>query len=321
MTCAALRRPASTPRESLPALHLAPASPPHQQPFGFLGALPAREARRRERAHQPHLRGRTPPAGTAQLVLPFQRRKPGSLLTPELAEAMESALGEARRYREGSPRQRAAEATLLHLLEPFLRAEVRRAWVVHERTHLSREDLLQEARVRAQKLWRGFKGGWAGPGRTLYPAYVAKAVSQHLGNVLADGKLVAPTQWARKLASRARKRVERGATYEEALAAEKADGATSLALQQGASYCEETEAHQLADTSEVSDAVRGAAAVVLLRRLPERQQRAVAAPLGLEDKRLSDKVLARQLGCTLAQLLEARTQGLAALREQLESAL
>ena len=330
MACAA--RPLSTPRVSTASSRAsrptrtptAPGGRPAQQAFTFLSELPARERRRQARTHQPHLHGRTAPTGRAQLVLPFSPKRRQEWLAPEVAESFESALREARAHREGSARHRAAEAELLRLLHPFLESEARRAWDSHERTYLSRADLLQEALLRAQKLWRGFTPGKAGPGRTLYPAYVQRAVRQHLGNVLADARLVAPTQWGRKLAARARKRVEKkeAATYEEALHAEKADGATALALSLGATRAEETEAAQLADDSgeERAEAALGAAAAALLRRLPRRQHLAVAVPLGLHSLKLADARLARHLGCSLEALLEARTEGHAALRSALEAA-
>ncbi|ATB41151.1 hypothetical protein CYFUS_006613 [Cystobacter fuscus] len=308
-----------------PALAAVP-STTAQQPFAFLAEVPRREVRRRERAHRPHLRGRTPPAAQvgAQLVLPFQRPARGKgLLSPELAEAMETALREARGQPEGSRRQRAAEGKLLHLLTPFLESEARRAWASHERTYLSRSDLLQEAMVRAQKLWSGFVPGKAGPGRTLYPAYVGQAVRQHLGNVLAEGRLVGPTHWGRKLAARARKRVEREeVTFEEALATEGADAATALALAQGATRCEEREASDVADTGgdRLEELSAQGSAVAALERLPRRQRLAVGVPLGLATPRLNDMQLARHLGCTLAELQAARAEGLAALREHLEAA-
>ncbi|EPX56150.1 hypothetical protein D187_007492 [Cystobacter fuscus DSM 2262] len=308
-----------------PALAAVP-NPPAQQPFAFLAEVPQREVRRRERAHRPHLRGRTPPPAEpgAQLVLPFQRPSRGrGLLSAELAEAMEGALRDARGQPEGSRRQRAAEEKLLGLLSPFLESEARRAWASHERTYLSRADLLQEAALRAQKLWRGFTPGKAGPGRTLYPAYVAQAVRQHLGNVLAEGRLVGPTHWGRKLAARARKRVEREeVTYEEALHTEGADAATALALAQGATRCEEREASDVADAGgeRLEELATQGAAVVALEHLPRRQRLAVGVPLGLCTPRLNDAQLARHLGCTLAELHEARAQGLAALREHLEAA-
>ncbi|WP_076606160.1 hypothetical protein [Cystobacter fuscus] len=327
MACSACPAPSrSSARASpRPALAAVP-NPPRQQPFAFLAEVPQREARRRDRAHRPHLRGRTPPpaAPGAQLVLPFQRPSRGKgWLAPEVAEAMETALREARGQPEGSRRQLAAEEKLLRLLTPFLAAEARRAWASHERTYLSRADLLQEAALRAQKLWRGFTPGKAGPGRTLYPAYVAQAVRQHLGNVLAEGRLVGPTHWGRKLAARARKRVEREeVTYEEALATEGADAATALALAQGATRCEEREASDVADAGgeRLEELSAQGSAVAALERLPRRQRLAVGVPLGLSTPRLNDAQLARHLGCSLAELLEARAEGLAALREHLEAA-
>jgi hypothetical protein len=327
MACAACPTPSRPPRREPPpraALAAVP-SPPAQQPFAFLAEVPRREVRRRERGHQPHLRGRTPPAEAgAQLVLPFQRPSRGKgWLAPEVAEAMEAALREARGQLEGSRRQLAAEGKLLRLLTPFLESEAHRAWANHERTYLSRADLLQEGMVRAQKLWRGFTPGQAGPGRTLYPAYVSQAVRQHLGNVLAEARLVGPTQWGRKLAARARRRVEReGVEYEEALSTEGADAATALALAQGATRCEEREASDVADTAgeRLGELSAQGAAVAALEHLPRRQRLAVGVPLGLCAPRLSDTQLARHLECTLAQLLEARAQGLATLREHLEAA-
>ena len=305
------------------ALAVAPQPAPAQQPFAFLAEVPLREERREARAHRPHLRARTPATDErGQLVLPFQKASRKGWLLPEVAEAFERALAEARGGTEGSPRQRAAEGRLLHLLHPFLASEARQAWASHERTFLSRMDLLQEALLRAQKLWRGFTPGKAGPGRTLYPAYVQQAVRQHLGNVLADARLVGPTQWGRKLAARARRRVEKeGTSYEEALRAEKADGPTALALSLGATRVEETEAALLADTGEEerAEAQLGAAAAALLQRLPRRQRLAVAVPLGLARVKLPDARLAKELGCTVAELLEARAAGLAQLREQLEA--
>ncbi len=304
-----------------PAFQLAAPPRPAQQPFPFLATLPTREVRRQERAHRPHLRQRTQPGvDTRQRVLPFRRAACFGLLTPELAEAFETALAEVRAAGEGSRRQRAAEATLLQLLTPFLKAEVRHAWATHEHTHLDKEDLLQEALERAQKLWRRFTPGWAGPGRTLYPAYVQKAVRQHLGNCLEDSKLVGPTQWGRKRAARARKRMKREpVTYEEALQQEGADHATTLALSLGASRTDVREAESLADEGEAArdELALESAAVESLRRLPRRQRLAVAVPLGLSRFRLTDAQLARHLGCTPAEVLEARAQGLATLRSEL----
>lgn len=280
-----------------------------------------REVRRQERAHRPHLRQRTlPGVDTRQRVLPFRPRARESLLSPERAEAMETALAEVRTRSEGSPRHRAAEALLLELLLPFLKAEVAHAWATHERTHLGKDDLLQEALERAQKLWRRFTPGWAGPGRTLYPAYVQKAVRQHLANVLADAKLVGPTQWGRKLAARARKRAVREAVpFEEAVKAEKADPATALALSLGATRADEREAATLADDSEQGrdELELESAAVAALKRLPRLQREAVAVPIGLSRVKLSDAKLARHLGCTVQELLAARQEGLQVLCETL----
>lgn len=296
-----------------------PASPWEQEPFPFLAEVPTREVRRARRAHRPHLRERTlPGAGIQQRVLPFRRSASDSILTPELAEAMETALAEVRSAAEGGRRQRAAEATLLQLLTPFLKGEVEYAFTHHERTHLEKEDLLQEAMLRAQRLWRGFTPGWAGPGRTLYPAYVKQAVRQHLGNVLEDAKLVGPTQWGRKLAARARKRVAREAvSYEEALKTEGADQATSLALSLGATRASETEALYLADEGDEERAERAQqlAAVAALKKLPRLERLAVAVPMGLNREQLTDAQLARRLSCTPEELLAARARGLATLRE------
>ncbi|MBM7117649.1 hypothetical protein I3V78_29295 [Archangium primigenium] len=256
-------------------------------------------------------------------MLPFTRAPRGTWLTPEVAESFERALREARGTTRGSPRQRAAEGELLRLLHPLLEQEARRAWGTHERTFLSRADLLQEALLRAQRLWEGFTPGQGGPGRTLYPAYVQRAVRQHLGNVLAEGRLVGPTQWGRKLAARARRRVEsEGLAYEEALRVEGADGATALALSLGATRVEESEAERLADESDESlgRVHLGAAATALLARLPERQRLAVAVPLGLGGLALGDVRLAQRLQCSLPELQAARAAGLAALRAELEAA-
>ncbi|PTL79083.1 hypothetical protein [Vitiosangium sp. GDMCC 1.1324] len=290
-----------------------------QAAFPFLFSVPTREVRRGERARRPHLRGRTSPGvDTRQRVLPFRRTAAGSLLTPELAEAMETALAEARGSAEGGRRQRAAEAQLLELLLPFLQAAVAHAWATHPRTHLEKEDLLQEARLRAQKLWRGFRPGWAGPGRTLYPAYAVKAVRQQLGNVLEEARLVGPTQWGRKLAARARRRVKREElSYEDALRKEGADHATTLGLTLTATRADEREAAALADESDAhrEELALESAAVAALRRLPRLEREAVAVPLGLSRLQLSDAGLARHLGCTLAELHSARERGLATLRK------
>ncbi|WP_239014356.1 hypothetical protein [Archangium violaceum] len=293
-------------------------------------SVPTRQVQRRERAHRPHLRQRTlPGVDTRQRVLPFRRSRSDSLLTPELAEAMETALSEVRSAAKGGRRQRAAEALLLQLLTPFLRGEVEHALSHHERTHLDRDDLMQEALLRAQKLWKGFTPGWAGPGRTLYPAYVKKAVRQHLGNVLEDGKLIGPTHWGRKLAARARRRMNREpeVTYEEALKTEGADHATTLGLTLGATRADEREAELLADERDEEQAEEmrqlelGSAAVAALRRLPQRERLAVAVPLGLSRVHLSDAELARRLKCSLQELLAARERGLATLREDMRRAV
>ncbi|MFY0567053.1 hypothetical protein ACN28E_24890 [Archangium lansingense] len=290
-----------------------------QEPFPFLSEVPTRATQREERARRPHLRQRTRPgADMRQRVLPFRRTVRESLLTPELAEAMETALAEVRGAPEGGRRQRAAESLLLELLTPFLRAEVEHAFSHHERTYLDKEALLQEARLRAQRLWKGFTPGWAGPGRTLYPAYVQKAVRQHLGNELEGAKLVGPTQWGRKLAARARKRVARGeASYEDALRKEGADHATSLALSLGATRASELEALQLADDGDEERERRALhlAAAAALKQLPRLERLAVAVPLGLTRETLSDTQLARRLKCTHEELLAARARGLATLRE------
>lgn len=287
-------------------------------------SVPTREVRREARARRPHLRGRTVPgADTRQQVLPFRRSARESLLTPELAEVMETALAEVRSAAEGGRRQRAAEALLLQLLTPFLKGEVAHAFTHHERTHLERADLMQEAQLRAQRLWKGFKPGWAGPGRTLYPAYVMKAVRQHLGNVLEEAKLVGPTQWGRKLAARARRRVARGeASYEEALKKEGADHATTLGLSLGATRASEREALELADEGdeERSQRAEQLAAVAALKRLPRLERLAVAVPMGLTQETLSDAQLARRLKCTPEELAAARARGLQALRHTLSEA-
>lgn len=326
MACFACPAPSRPAPASSPRLELVPPARGAQQSFSFLAEVPRREARRRERAHRPHLRGRTPDVPAApQLLLPLSPRKVPrtGLLAPERADALEAALREAKGQPEGSRRQLAAEGRLLHLLTPLLEAEARRAWACHERTFLSRSDLAQEAALRAQKLWRRFTPGQAGPGRTLYPAYVGQAVRQHLGKVLDAARLVGPTEHGRKLAARARKRVvKEGVEYEEALRTEGADAATALALAQGATRCEEREASDVADDSTERQAELSAqgAAVAALRHLPRRQQLAVAVPLGLSTLRFKDAQLARHLGCSLEELLEARDEGLATLREQLEAA-
>jgi hypothetical protein len=287
-----------------------------------LFTVPTREVRREARAHRPHLRQRTVPGvDTRQQVLPFRRSARESLLTPELAEAMETALAEVRGAAEGGRRQRAAEALLLHLLTPFLEGEVKHAFTRHERTHLEKADLLQEARLRAQRLWKRFTPGWAGPGRTLYPAYVMKAVRQHLGNVLEEAKLVGPTQWGRKLAARARKRVARGeASYEDALRKEGADHATTLGLSLGATRASERESLELPDEGEEERRQRAQqlAAVAALKKLPRLERLAVAVPMGLARETLSDAQLARRLKCTPEALLAARARGLRALREYMD---
>ncbi|WNG42055.1 hypothetical protein F0U61_20790 [Archangium violaceum] len=242
---------------------------------------------------------------------------------------METALAEVRSAAKGGRRQRAAESLLLQLLTPFLKGEVSRALSTHERTHLDREDLLQEALERAQKLWRGFAPGWAGPGRTLYPAYVVKAVRQHLGKVLEDSKLIGPTQWGRKLAARARRRMKRepAVTYEDALKSEGADHATTLGLTLGATRADEREAELLADERDEEQAEEtrqlelGSVAVAALRRLPQREHLAVAVPLGLSRVKLSDERLARHLKCSLPELLAARERGLATLRAGMSRSL
>ncbi|MCY1080309.1 hypothetical protein [Archangium lansingense] len=290
-----------------------------QEPFPFLSEVPTHQTRREERARRPHLRRRTQPgADLRQQVLPFRRTGRESILTPELAEAMETALAEVRGAAEGGLRQRNAEARLLELLTPFLRAEVEHAFTHHERTHLDKEDLLQEARLRAQRLWKRFTPGWAGPGRTLYPAYVQKAVRQRLGNVLEEAKLVGPTQWGRKLAGRARRRVARGeSSYEDALRKEGADHATTLGLTLGATRASELEALQLADEGEEGRTRRAlhVAAAAALKQLPRLERLAVAVPMGLTRETLTDAQLARRLKCTPEELLAARARGLATLRE------
>ncbi|HEX5750031.1 MAG TPA: hypothetical protein VFZ09_27625 [Archangium sp.] len=321
----------------------APASA--QEPFAFLAEVPTREKRRVARAHRPHLRGRTPPAGAPrQPLLPFNRARQEKLLTPELAESIEGALAvvrgpaaNGRRQLQAkatgqrvkvdatrlSRQQRAAEATLLQLLVPFLRAEVEHAYTHHARTHLEKEDLLQEALARAQRLWVGFESGWAGPGKTLYPAYVMKAVRQHLGNVLEEAKLVRPTQWGRKLAARARRRVAReSVSYEEALKTEGADQATSLGLQLGATLAGDREYLEHADERDEhrEERAQQLAAVAALKRLPKLERLAVAVPMGLAREQLSDAQLARRLKCTLEELHAARARGLAALRNALQEA-
>lgn len=298
-------------------------------------SVPAREARREERAKRPHLRGRTR-TGEAQLALPLPRVEappppalpawPGRL-TAEYADAMERALVEARKHAEGGFIQRAAEGRLVQLLKPFLEGEVQHALTHHENpASIGREDLRQEANLRALKLWRGFTPGQGGPGRTLYPAYVKQAVRQHLGNVLASGKLVGPTQWGRKTAARARRREKReGVTFEEALRVEGADNATVLGLTLKPVHADEREAEQLADDRGEAQEERrrlaelGAEARAALRRLPQLERYAVAVPLGLTRKRYTDARLARHLGCTLEELLAARARGLATLREAMKT--
>lgn len=283
-------------------------------------SVPSRQERRRERAHRPHLRERTPAAGPVQLVL-FRPRSRTDLLSPEKAEAMEDAVRAAKAHREGSPRQRAAESLLLELLTPFLRQEMHRAWAGRGTATVLQEDLLQEAQVHALKLWRGFTVGYAGPGRTLYPAYVMKAVRQHLQEVLADAAPVHVTSHGRKLHARARKlATNEGVELREALEAEGADDSTTLALVTGAQRVADSEALPLAD--EDGEERRGelalqAHAVAVLKRLPLRQRLAVATPLGLTGQELPDAQLARKLKCSLDELLEAREEGLLALREAL----
>ncbi|WNG62760.1 hypothetical protein F0U59_23380 [Archangium gephyra] len=277
-------------------------------------------------------------------MLPFNRARQEKLLTPELAESIEAALAvvrgpaaNARRQLEakasGQPlkvdptrltlRQREAEATLLQLLEPFLRAEVHHAFTHHERTNLEKGDLMQEAMLRAQRLWVGFETGWAGPGRTLYPAYVMRAVRQHLNNKLEEAKLVGPTQWGRKLAGRARRRVAREkVSYEEALKTEGADQATTLGLTLGATRASEREYLEHADErgEHRDERAQQLAAVAALKRLPRLERLAVAVPMGLAREQLSDAQLARRLKCTPEELLAARARGLAALRNTLREA-
>jgi hypothetical protein len=260
-----------------------------------------------------------------QLLLPFRPRRSGELLAPERAEAIEAALRETRRLPEGSRHQVAAEQRLLELLRPFLAGAARKAWEGGPRTFLSRADLEGEAvaHVLAKQPWRTFTPGWAGPGRTLYPAYVLQAVRQRLSTVLAEAAPVHVTHWGRKAAARARKRVEReGLELGEALADEAVDAATALALSLGAQRVEEREAIGAEDEGHLRRDELGAQAraVAALQHLPHRQRVAVAGGLGLEredGRPASDGQLARRLKCTLDELLEAREAGLAALREAL----
>src|SRR5690242_5158193 len=266
--------PTSTPSRHLRLARRRAAA--EQGSFSFLESVPVRQA---ERA-RPHLRGRTQPDAKVQLVLPFRPQRGDSLFTPERAEALESAIREAKRHPAGSTRESSSAGLLLQLLAPFLRSAARDVWASHPRTHLSRADLEQEALVHVldSAPWRRFQPGRAGPGRTLFPAYVLQAVRQHLHRKVEDAAPVHVTDWGRKLASRARRRVEqKGGELGEALRAEGADAATARALELGAHRGELLEAREVEDEGEErrGELAQQAAALRALKQLPKLQRLAV----------------------------------------------
>ena len=243
------------------------------------------------------------------------------LLSPARCEQIEQALHDARCFPEESAEQRAAEAQLLQLVRPFIFQAARGAWEsTFPRTYVSRADLLQDGLLRAQKLWRDFTPGQAGPGRTLYPAYVLRAVRQEFSRALAAAQVVPLTDWGRKVAARARKRAAaEGLPLYEALRAERADASTALALSSTVERVGESYAVQCADESELrrEDLAEQLRAAEALEKLPRRQRLAVAGPLGLLRKDglpIEDSRLAQRLECTVAQVRAAREEGLAALR-------
>jgi len=258
-------------------------------------------------------------------VLPTKAARSSSLLTPERAEQIERALCQTRSLAEDSAEHGAAEARLLELVDPFIDAAAHEAWTMFlPRTYLSRADLRQQGRLRAQKLWKGFTPGVA-PGKTLYPAYVLRSVRQEFKRALTRARVVPLTDWGRKLVARTRKRMALdGLSRLEALAAEGADPATSFALS-APGYGDRaptSAAAGVADETHLRHAELGEQllAAEALEALPEQQRVAIAGALGFlrEDGRaIADPVLARRLGCTVAELREAREAGLAALRQVL----
>lgn len=249
---------------------------------------------------------------------------PASLLTTERANQIEQALSQLQRLEEGSRLHRSAEARLLELLRPFIEGAAHEAWEKgHPRTYLSRADLTQTGLMHAQSLWRGLDGGRAGPGRTLYPAYVLRAVRQEFSRVLAEARGVPISDWGRKLLRRAQARVAlTGVTLEEALIAERASPATVLALTTPIERVPEGAALGCPDESERrrDDLCEQVRATEALRQLPRRQRLAVAGAMGLlreDGRRVADGKLAKALKCTAAEVRTAREDGLTALRQVL----
>lgn len=247
----------------------------------------------------------------------------GEVLKPAEAEEMESLIAQLRALPRGDVSVRAAQSRLAVLTRPHVQ---RAADAVAREFRAPVEDLLQEGLLATFDAWQRFTPGKAGPGRSLYPAYVLKLARQAMKRAaVASRSPVHVTRHARRAVTRAKKtareegrplaEVMREAGVSEDAVRALGDGTIRAALPADALL---SLADGAGEKREARDAV--AQAVAALYRLPRVQRHVLMAHVGLGRARpVKDRELAAELAQPVAFVQEQRTRAVRHLQRLLEA--